>query len=995
MEYSAGCGNKIYYPKKGKEKKRMKKRILALVLTVLMIVSVLPMTIFATEGEIPEVPAEDYTGTAYDSSLTAAPFTADPTKVYNADASYWQTISQYVQDSRNSSKNNDTGVWTLPGAGADSQLCLAQTANANTHIFQKNFAGLDVAVDIDMTVLSSSTTGHGYLSTWTPVSETNFNQYHLFTINVDKDAGTYALYWPQQGKDWVAGTVKICDITPDKQFNVRIVFDFDNGTAENYYLYIDGTLVGSSKVVSVRGSYGSIGTYQVGPQGAWQEALGEEAPVYNPGFMFNGVRYHSGKCVAMTVAKTNMFYYDDDADGDITDGARTVVVKAEADLNHYQDFEALELGNLASGSSLLSGKITASCKAGTLVVDDGIGGKALTTNAGGDIYYEVYPGLKSGVPFVTSMDIKLTGANAGQVCLVNGCAYGAYADINNDGVVDKTTTTERDFNLGVLYMEADGSIWTVKKSDGNSTGVLVNYYDNPSEYYDQKLCTLARDKYTNIAVAVDGANNTYQVYINGVAATEKLQLLTDTDFANLKAATNASNNPTFPNGYGLTHRRFQLRNFIHVDNIAVYQGNDIVNKNTDPLNGYVNQDGKLYCYENGHVMPNKNIDQGIVRTDVNGAVCVTYKDVTVYPAGLNELYVNLGNGDKVLVDGLYGGWYQAESGNRYCYGGTTRVTNISSPYFYGDTAYNYDEYGVASTQEGPHGNRLFVNGKVQKAGLYDYEGDKYYADADGNLLTGLYNIDGVYYEFDAETYKGTVKEAGEVVDNITNDTTGKVYDDIEDALADAAEGSTITVTEDINTDKDLTIGNNVTLNLNGNTITAAGLTIFAGTEIVDDAANRGVINVPKGTLIVSRETTDTTVYYEEGVGYKFANVKKQNADPEANENGDGFTFVFRPSLDNSTDLNKALFANGGDDNDMKFVVKLVNAEGETIRSFVYAEKVVKDAYANDLAFKLTVRKLDPVTHGTVTVYYGIETAAGMACYIEAGSFTPTAAEPVV
>ena len=112
---------------------------------------------------------------------------------------------------------------------------------------------------------------------------------------------------------------------------------------------------------------------------------------------------------------------------------------------------------------------------------------------------------------------------------------------------------------------------------------------------------------------------------------------------------------------------------------------------------------------------------------------------------------------------------------------------------------------------------------------------------------------------------------------------------------------------------------------------------------------------------------------------------------ESNENGDGFTFVFRPSLDGNTALNEAMFGNGASDNSLTIVVKLVKEDGTVLRSFKYTDELVGNTYGGEKqAFQITVRKLDATKHGTIKVVYGLESDTGLMCEIEAATFTPTA-----
>ncbi len=845
--------------------------------------------------------------------------------LYSSDNSYWQKMNVSPDASGNTVSNSNYRWFAV----RDGLTAFNDSAGLTSNVWKKNLAGLDTAMDMSIK-LDNSKSGtmligllHYYKGGITLLEARSYGngRAELYYTNTENGGATER---------------KLSDLPADKYTRVQILLDVGGTSAENeantVYVFIDGALVMSDTFLA-------SGTIT-------NEYKLFTSNDYAKGFMASGYFFNPNSSAAVIdVEHVAMYLYDDDADGDVTDSSRSTPVM------HFNDFE-----NEATGTEYAAGSTFAGSYAGlssssstshaVKIFSEG-GNKAIYTDASGDTYYQLRGQNVKGADFILSYDVKLKNATTSNGSMFWAASTGTVA-----------------WNLTPISTRADGSIYI------NKEYMLTQCFNGT--FGNTKVGQLSTERYTNITIVFGVSTNTYRVYIDGVDTMGDMPMLDSTTAAKYG-----------DEGFYLTQIRMQYRNY-YLDNIALYYGDTYYNEinSGELLNGYKKNDNKLYYYENGLPVANKNLDQNIVVTDENGAVKVG----DTYPAALNTIYTYIGNGDRVLVDGLYEGFYKIGS-NTYYYGNKNRVTGVTTPYFAGDNAYTFDVYGVANVVNGIYSNKLYLDGVLQKNKIVEYDGDKYNAGSDGTFVGGVVKNGDEEWFFDpANGYKG---EPFTATDAVVDMGTGKAYGSIEDMVANVAEGSTVKVYEDITSETELAIGNQVKLDLNGNTVTAPGMVLFGGTEIVDNAESRGVIDVPKGTLkFVGYSTSDLTVYYEENIGYKFASVKKQDNSENGviakNTDCDGFEFIFRPSLDDSTELNKTLFADGAYNDGMTFIVKLVNKNGETIRSFVYTDDVVKKAYAEDLAFKLTVRKLDPVKHGNIKVVYGIETETGMSCYIEAG-----------
>ena len=695
-------------------------------------------------------------GFEYDSSLTAEDFKVSSSLINNAyksESKYWKKQAIHgIDDIKDKvyvtgsfyRRSIIEGATTSPDVEADYKGA-----------WEKGYAGADMALTFELQAKDDSGSGVMQIRTNPYKGGQVWGQKFL---QLKKNGTAYELWVVSDGNATGFKVADIPNISSGKFIKVDVLFDnggvLGSGFEQTkFYVFVDGKYVGSENWSS-----STVMNGQYNYQKEWAAAGGD----HPMGIIFGALALKEGWSGGeYNIKNVGVYYYDDNADGDVADSARKINLSVPT-LKHYQDFNALAVGNLsAKPGSLLGGNITASYKTGVAVVDDGRGGKALTTNASGDIYYEVYSNAASGTNFVTSMDIKLTKMPTEKLCLFNGCAYNANAG-----------SYGRDFNIAMLYLSTDGGVYLARKTDATSEGVLVNHYTDATPYLTEKLCSLNTTDYTNLAVAVNVFENTITVYVNGVAVVEDIQFLTDSDYELLKSTAN------FSNGFGLTHRRFAIRGYMLVDNIAVYYSNDILASkvNTDPRNGYVKDGSKYYYYDNGCIASNFTSADGLLSAGLDGVV--TYGGTALTSIRAIYKYVGI---DVVPVDGVMSGVYSyTKSGAYYCYG-VDKILMKDQVVDMGEVISGFDltkpcgfsisASGAATALNGfvtlDNGHSYYYVNGIRTKGFVTTDSGVFFVNDDYTLFAGQKTIDGKTYLFDVTTNKGALLNG--------------VYTDVEDA----------------------------------------------------------------------------------------------------------------------------------------------------------------------------------------------------------------------
>ncbi len=782
-----------------KSRTNIKTRLLALVLTVLMTVGVLPFSVFAIDGVAGDERLE------LDNALFKAPTGAEIEEAlgedgelvyyndYNKSAydnasAYKSTISGlalsngsigFVDDGngghalKRTNYNDGTGTTDAVGTAGQINHSLNITSDRNGH---PDLQGKNFVYSADYMLGGSINAGQFIvLGSWS-----NGNLDGCFTaipVWIDASGNLYVTdtNWTTAKSNITGGCLwKLNDwewddeIVGDKigQLSTTVYTNVAVQVKDNQFrVFVDGVDMTDWKVLmsdSAKAAY---------------EASGYNA---DGGFALTHISSHYRANAATATDhfihdNTTLYYADEYLSiyGKEYDSALTANDFVDNDLTlfHYNDFNNQTItsdGQTAPANYASSISIGADIDAwirsgaGEAIVDDGRGGKAFTykkVNTVSDTFQAYYQvnGVEdcgaatanSGRSFVVSSDFKLTyAATSGQLL----CACAANAN---------TDTYGADFKAQLVYTMEDGGIYIARKSDATSTGVYVN--DNSSAWKNniQKIGTLSTSFFTNIAVVVNVADNTMRVYINGVDATGELQFLTDSD----KAVIDAS--AAYPNGFGYSYTRVNLLGSdytandapIVIDNVAAYLADDIVKKNNNPLNGYMKDGNKYYCYNNGNIVTNFTSADGLLSAGLDGVVKYGVEAVD----NMNSIYKYVGS-DLIPVDGIYSGVYSyVKSANYYCYDANNRLIRNKTAFdaiTEGITTdatkavgFSIDGNGVATPLNGyievaDNESYFYVNG-IRTKGMVEIGGHIFFIAEDYSFFAGYREIDGKMYFFDA------------------------------------------------------------------------------------------------------------------------------------------------------------------------------------------------------------------------------------------------------
>ena len=247
-----------------------------------------------------------------------------------------------------------------------------------------------------------------------------------------------------------------------------------------------------------------------------------------------------------------------------------------------------------------------------------------------------------------------------------------------------------------------------------------------------------------------------------------------------------------------------------------------------PILGVV---GSTATIENLTIVGNENSGHGInvwsaEGTEVENQANVTIENVTVQ---------NCGTAGVVITTGVVNASGLKTSGNAW---GAVNVDNGGSFTLTG-TGNNFEE-NVQVYTEKPDSCKI----DVEAANLKEV---KSYNSGEGSVLKGY-----TYYTSD-------VSKLGEAT--ITTGEGATVYEKVEDAIEQATEGETVTLTKDVTVEDTITIGEGVTLDGNGKTITYAGEKKETNPSVLI-LANSGADNVT-----VKNVTLDTKDNLKHGVEF--------------------------------------------------------------------------------------------------------------------------------
>ncbi len=652
---------------------KLKTRIISLFLTVLMIVGLLPMSLFAVDGS-KAVGDEEYTGTEWtapdleDLVYAFYPDLDDPysssnwEKIFTKDFAdlTWSSSSATDENGLKSAENDLSKV--VIGNRKSGVAIVAEGDDKGAVYFGKSAEGAtegntsgDYVSAITMGVSSAAKVpvlhaqqghaGRDFLVSFDYKPETIENAESLLEIvtrfEYSKADGTKVTRSPagmhvlKVGKN-ESGQVplylgsngmKICDLPTDAYTNIKVLVDVggpEAGASSNMlYVFINDKLMASGPFIT--------------DPGLIADMYGMETNGKPAGFCFCEARVWRG-----TSYKTNSAYVNDLQTYyfGTTETSRDVNIYTYLDFNEWTS----EIGNP------LTSLVKYFSTSNAAIVDVGLdGGSKLQSITSALVINNAYKSVLSNIkavddgndgaamqwsyneksktdnpdkenPHETYMDIS-NGINP-YVKANQGRDFVFSIDVKlGDNIVSTNrlfTVYTREPDTGVSWpvgadiikLDADGTL----KAGGAGTDDEKNTV----------IGSLNSSAFTTITVRFDVSENLFYVWLNGVAV--------DTDGDGNADGFTAFQQAHFDvfekkGGFVFHAVRVNQINSYEVnreiyDNAVVYFVDDsidgIIGENPDPLNGFVKKDGYLYYYENGSIAA--NYDNGFVKTDSDGVV---------------------------------------------------------------------------------------------------------------------------------------------------------------------------------------------------------------------------------------------------------------------------------------------------------------------------------------------------------------------------------------
>ncbi len=227
--------------------------------------------------------------------------------------------------------------------------------------------------------------------------------------------------------------------------------------------------------------------------------------------------------------------------------------------------------------------------------------------------------------------------------------------------------------------------------------------------------------------------------------------------------------------------------------------------------------------------------------------------------------------------------------------------------------------------------------KIQRLDLYVGN------DTNSANTGGVLKVDNVA-AWQAENYVDLFAEADEPSEPDPNPIDvaqigGVGYTSLQEAIGAAEANDTIMLLDDVTYEGDLTITKDVTLDLNGNTLTASSAVSFGGNVV--DTQKTGVLKVDSTKCVFSTSNSQMPVY--NGTGYVFADITmKEKKSLEVEGESTVFNLFFKPSFD--TTIN-TLLAGGGKAAHVNVIIRLTyNGESHDLS---YNNEMIKAVYAED------------------------------------------------
>lgn len=217
------------------------------------------------------------------------------------------------------------------------------------------------------------------------------------------------------------------------------------------------------------------------------------------------------------------------------------------------------------------------------------------------------------------------------------------------------------------------------------------------------------------------------------------------------------------------------------------------------------------------------------------------------------------------------------------------------------------------------------------------------------------NIENIYFGGTEEEY--TKMPFVPYADNmhfsvIKNESTGKTYTSVQQAITNALSGETITLIGQIEVE-DITISEGVILDLNGNTLTADRIVSYTGSAIIDNSEDKsGRLYIDKSNAIFAKDNPQLAVYDNENGCFAFAEIKTKSSDGsdrfrlDLDENTGLFTYSVSPVFGESkaarTLIHQLLKQTSEQSGvSVEIVVSWKNGDDTEERRYKYSDSTVK------------------------------------------------------
>ena len=233
----------------------------------------------------------------------------------------------------------------------------------------------------------------------------------------------------------------------------------------------------------------------------------------------------------------------------------------------------------------------------------------------------------------------------------------------------------------------------------------------------------------------------------------------------------------------------------------------------------------------------------------------------------------------------------------------------------------------------------------------------------GQVQIGVRNIESGYWLIDNVVL---TKVVAQIEDGEKYVTLAEAISAATEAAASATEDVVITLLDDAS-EENLTIGEKITLDLNGKTLTASSLATFKGNVVDNSNEKSGLLIVGKnddGTTKCSFSTANTQMPVYNGEGYVFATITPQETfSIEGTDDSTVYNLVFRPFFGSEKTIQNALSIDGNDIEDQfKVILRLTWKDGS--QDLIYDDEMVQQVYDNKKAFYINasgVKSFDGLT----------------------------------